>query len=138
MSQTPQMIPPGEALTLRSLVTPTEQGIASRVLAKTGGGNLTLFAFDAGQGLTEHTSPFEALVMVLEGVLNLAIGGTPVRAAPGAIVRMPAGVPHAVDAPEAARMLLVMLRRRARSAEVSYLPLDLGQPVQNRRQRLLS
>jgi quercetin dioxygenase-like cupin family protein len=110
MSQTPQMIPPGEALALRSLVTPTEQGIASRVLAKTGGGNLTLFAFDAGQGLTEHTSPFEALVMVLEGVLNLTIGGTPVRAAPGAIVRMPAGVPHAVDAPEAARMLLMMLR----------------------------
>ena len=77
MSQTPQMIPPGEALVLRTLVTPTEQGIASRVLAKTGGGNLTLFAFDAGQGLTEHTSPFEALVMVLEGVLNLTIGGTP-------------------------------------------------------------
>ena len=75
MPATPQMIPPGEALALQSLVTPTEQGIASRVLAKTGGGNLTLFAFDAGQGLTEHTSPFEALVMVLDGVLDLTIGG---------------------------------------------------------------
>jgi quercetin dioxygenase-like cupin family protein len=105
-----QMIPPAEALSLQSLVTPTARGIASRILAKTAGGNLTLFAFDAGQGLTEHTSPFDALVMVLEGSLSLTIGGTPVHATPGTIVRMPADVPHAVDAPEAARMLLIMLR----------------------------
>ena len=72
-----RMIPPAEALSLQSLVTPTAQGIASRILAKTAGGNLTLFAFDAGQGLTEHTSPFDALVMVLEGSLSLTIGGTP-------------------------------------------------------------
>ncbi|HEX7484876.1 MAG TPA: cupin domain-containing protein [Vicinamibacterales bacterium] len=112
MSTTPQMIPAAEALLLQSLVSPTEQGIASRVLAKTSGGNLTLFAFDAAQGLTEHTSPFDALVMVLEGSLILTIGGTPVRATPGTIVRMPANVPHALDAPEAARMLLLMLRDR--------------------------
>lgn len=110
MSTTPQMIPPGEALLLHSLVTPTAQGIASRVLAKASGGNVTLFAFDAGQGLTEHTSPFEALVMVLDGGLTLTIGGSPIQATPGTIVRMPANVPHAVEAPEAARMLLVMLR----------------------------
>ena len=112
MPPTPAMLPPAEPLPLQSLITPTEQGIASRVLAKTGGGNLTLFAFDAGQGLTEHTSPFDALVMVLEGVLTLTIGGTPVTATPGTIVRMPADVPHAVDAPEPARMLLIMLRDR--------------------------
>jgi quercetin dioxygenase-like cupin family protein len=105
-----QPISPAEVLSLRSLVTPTEQGIASRVLAKTAGGNLTLFAFDSGQGLTEHTSPFDALVLVLEGSLSLTIGGTSVRATPGTIVRMPAGTPHAVDAPEACRMLLIMLR----------------------------
>lgn len=103
-------IPPAEALSLESLITPTVQGIASRVLAKSQGGNLTLFAFDAGQGLTEHTSPFDALVMVLEGVLTLTIGGTPVRAVPGTIVRMPADIAHAVEAPEPARMLLLMLR----------------------------
>jgi quercetin dioxygenase-like cupin family protein len=107
-----QIIPPAEALTLQSLVTPTAQGIASRILAKTTGGNLTLFAFDAGQGLTEHTSPFEALVMVLEGALTLTIGGAPVQATPGTIVRMPANVPHAVEAAAPARMLLVMLRDR--------------------------
>ncbi len=112
MSTPTQMIPPAEVLPLQSLINPTEQGIASRVLAKTSGGNLTLFAFDAGQGLTEHTSPFDALVMVLDGSLTLTIGGTPVRATPGTIVRMPANVPHALDAPEAARMLLLMLRER--------------------------
>jgi quercetin dioxygenase-like cupin family protein len=74
------------------------------------GGNLTLFAFDAGQELSEHTTPFDALVLVLEGALTLTIGGTPVRAIPGTIVRMPANIPHAVDALEPARMLLIMLR----------------------------
>jgi quercetin dioxygenase-like cupin family protein len=103
-------LPSGQALTLESLVNPTPQGIASRVLAKSTGGSLTLFAFDAGQGLTEHTSPFDALVVVLEGVLTLTIDGAPVGATPGTIVRMPANVRHAVDAPEAARMLLIMLK----------------------------
>jgi len=112
MSTPIPMIPAAEAVLLWSLVSPTEQGIASRVLAKASGGNITLFAFDAGQGLTEHTSPFDALVMVLEGALCLTIGGSPVSATPGTIVRMPADVPHALDAPEPARMLLIMLRDR--------------------------
>lgn len=110
MSSDAQTIPPGQAFSLATLVTPTERGIASRVLARTSEGNVTLFAFDAGQGLEEHTSPFDALVMVLEGALVLTIGGVAVRATPGSIVRMPGGVPHALDAPEATRMLLVMLR----------------------------
>jgi quercetin dioxygenase-like cupin family protein len=103
-------LPGAQALPLDSLVTPTAQGIASRVLAKTPGGSATLFAFDAGQGLSEHTSPFEALVMVLAGTLKLTIGGAPVSALPGTVVRMPAGVPHALEADEPVRMLLVMLR----------------------------
>ena len=105
-------IPSGQALSLHSLITPTDQGIASRVLAKTTGGNLTLFAFDAGQGLTEHTSPFDAFVLVLEGSLTITVGGTAVDASTGTIVRLPADVPHAVDAVEATRMLLVMLKER--------------------------
>ena len=103
-------LPAGEAQSLESLITPTEQGIASRVLGKASGGNMTLFAFDEGQGLTEHTSPFDAFVLVLAGTLTLTIGGTPVQATPGTIVRMPAAVPHAVDAPEPCRMLLIMLK----------------------------
>jgi quercetin dioxygenase-like cupin family protein len=103
-------LPAADALPLDSLVTPTAQGIASRILAKAGGGSVTLFAFDAGQGLTEHTSPFEALVIVLAGALTLTIGGTPVEALPGTVVRMPANIPHALDAVAPVRMLLVMLR----------------------------
>jgi quercetin dioxygenase-like cupin family protein len=105
-----QKIPPAEALPLPSLITPTNQGIASRILAKAAGGNVTLFAFDTGQELTEHTSPFDALVLVLEGSIILTIGGTPVRATPGTVVRMPAGIPHGLDAPETCRLLLIMLR----------------------------
>jgi quercetin dioxygenase-like cupin family protein len=107
-----QIIPAAEALALESLVTPTAQGVASRVLVKNSGGSLTLFAFDAGQRLTEHTSPFEAMVLVLEGAFSLTIGGTPVNAAAGTIVRLPADVPHAVDALEPSRMLLVLLREQ--------------------------
>ena len=108
----PQMLPPAERLELHALITPTPHGIASRILAKAGGGSVTLFAFDAGQGLTEHTSPFEALVMVIEGVVTLTIGDAIVAATPGTIVRMPANVPHGLEAPAPARMLLVMLRER--------------------------
>jgi quercetin dioxygenase-like cupin family protein len=95
---------------LDALVTPTAHGIASRVLARSAGGNATLFAFDAGQELTEHTAPFDALVLVLTGALELTIGGTAVAALPGTVVRMPAQIPHAVLATERSRMLLIMLR----------------------------
>jgi quercetin dioxygenase-like cupin family protein len=101
---------PAEALALSGLIQNTPGGIASRVLAKASGGNVTLFAFDSGQGLTEHTTPFDALVMVLEGRVVLTIGGKQVDAVPGTVVVMPGNVPHAVDAREASRMLLIMLR----------------------------
>ncbi len=103
-------LPPGEAHRFDELLGYAEHGIASRVLAKKGTSNVTLFAFEKGQGLTEHTSPFDALVVVLEGALTLTIGGKPVQAPPRSITRMPATVPHAVDADERTRMLLVMLR----------------------------
>lgn len=110
---TSNLIPAAEALALASLITPTDHGISSRVLAKNGGGTVTLFAFDAGEALSEHTAPFDALVLVLEGAFVLTIGGTPVEARPGTVVRMPAGIPHAVDASEPSRMLLIMLRERS-------------------------
>ena len=103
-------LPPAELFTLESLVTSTAQGIASRVLARTAAGNLTLFAFDTGEELSEHTAPFDALVLTLSGRLALTIGGVEVRTAPQTIVLMPAHVPHAVRAVEASRMLLIMLR----------------------------
>ena len=104
-----------ELFALESLVTPTPQGIASRVLARSAAGNITLFAFDAGEELSEHTAPFDALVLTLSGALVLTIGGVEVRTAPQTIVRMPANVPHAVRAVEASRLLLIMLREPDRS-----------------------
>ena len=104
---------PGEVLGLDDLVTPTERGIASRVLARTTAGNITLFAFDAGEELSEHTAPFDALVLTLSGALMLTIGGRDVRTTPQTVVLMPANVPHAVRALEASRMLLIMLREQA-------------------------
>jgi quercetin dioxygenase-like cupin family protein len=106
----PGTIPPTEALPLAELITPTPHGIASRVLARASGGTVTLFAFDGGEGLSEHSTPYDALVLVLDGTLALTIGGQPVSAAAGTIVRMPANVPHAVEAAAPARMLLVMLK----------------------------
>lgn len=76
-------ITPSEALTISTLINYTEQGIASRVLAKNTGGNMTLFAFDKGQALSEHSAPFDAIVMVVEGSLLLTIEGKPVTAKPG-------------------------------------------------------
>jgi quercetin dioxygenase-like cupin family protein len=107
---TSSSLPAAQALALRDLVTPTAHGIASRVLAKAPGGNVTLFSFDAGQGLTEHTSSYEALVLVLEGHLDLTVAGDSIAAPAGAIVRLPADVPHALDAPVATRMLLIMVK----------------------------
>jgi quercetin dioxygenase-like cupin family protein len=103
-------LPAAEALELLTLVTPTPHGIASRVLARTAAGNITLFAFDAGEELSEHTAPFDALVLTIDGRLTLTIGGQVVESGPQTVVLMPANVPHAVRAAVASRMLLVMLR----------------------------
>ena len=99
-------------LALTDLITPTTQGIASRVLARTAAGNITLFAFDTGEDMSEHTAPFDALVLTLSGGLVLTIGGREVRTTPQSIVLMPANVPHSVLASESSRMMLIMLRER--------------------------
>ena len=104
---------PGELLAQDALVSPTARGIASRVLARTAAGNITLFAFDAGEELSEHTAPFDALVLTLSGALALTIGGRDVQTTPQSVVLMPANVPHAVRATEPTRMLLIMLREQA-------------------------
>jgi quercetin dioxygenase-like cupin family protein len=103
-------LPPGELFALDALVTATAQGIASRVLAKTAAGNITLFSFDAGEELSEHTAPFDALVITLSGALILTIGGREVQTIPQSVALMPANVPHALRATQPSRMLLVMLR----------------------------
>ena len=98
------------ASALTELVDIAQGAIVSRVLAKSGGGNVTLFAFDQGQGLSEHTAPFDALVQVVDGCLELTIGSAEVRVSSGEIILMPANIPHALHAAEPSRMVLTMLR----------------------------
>jgi quercetin dioxygenase-like cupin family protein len=104
---------PGESALLQMLVAVAEGGITSRVIARASGGNVTLFAFDAGQELSEHTTAFEALAYVVDGTIDPTIGGTLIPAAAGTITRLPANVPHAVRARVPSRMLLLMLRHSA-------------------------
>ena len=105
-------IPAAEALELSALISYTEHGISSRVIAQSGGGNVPLFAFDEGQELSEHAFPYEVLIEVLEGTLNMTVGGTRVRAAAGKVVRIPVNAPHALESPNRSKMMLVMLRGR--------------------------
>ncbi len=103
-------LPAAEPLELARLVEYAEGSVVSRALVQSKAGSVTAFAFDAGQGLNEHTTPYDAHVIVLEGTASLTIGGTAVLARPGEIVRLPANVPHAVDAPQPFKMLLLMIR----------------------------
>jgi quercetin dioxygenase-like cupin family protein len=113
MSGTPSdrgVIPGGRAESLADLLAPQPHGIASRVIARSPGGNVTLFAIDAGEGLSEHTTPFDALAVVLDGRMRITVGGESVVVVAGQVVRMPANVAHALHAEEASRMMLVMLK----------------------------
>jgi len=87
--------------------------VVSREVVKKKTGTVTLFAFDKGQGLSEHTAPFDALVHVLDGVAEISIGGTLHRVGKDEMVLMPANVPHALKAVERFKMLLVMIREPA-------------------------
>ena len=103
-------LPPAEAVGLATLLDTVAGSVVSRTLARSPGGTITLFAFDEGQGLSEHTAPFDAFVHVLEGEASIAIGGKTVPARAGDAVRMPASVPHALHASKPFKMLLVMIR----------------------------
>jgi quercetin dioxygenase-like cupin family protein len=97
---------------LAGLVNYAPGAIVSRTVAENGGGNVTLFAFAVGQGLSEHSAPFDALVSVLDGEGEFIVGGQSHRVAVGQILRMPANIPHAVRAGQPFKMMLVMLREK--------------------------
>jgi quercetin dioxygenase-like cupin family protein len=85
-------------------------GIVSKQVIKQDKGNITLFAFDKGEGLSEHTAPFDALVQVLEGRVELSIAGVKYLLEKGDSIIMPAGIPHALKAIDRFKMLLTMIR----------------------------
>lgn len=108
---TPQsQLPPAEPMALAEAVQYAPGSVVSRTLLKTDTGSLTLFAFDEGEGLSEHAAPFNATVHVLDGTATLAIGGKTVVVRTGELVLMPANVPHAVQTAGRFKMLLTMFR----------------------------
>jgi quercetin dioxygenase-like cupin family protein len=99
-----------KAIRYPDLVGYQEGAIVSRTLLKRATGTVTLFAFDQGQGLSEHTAPFDALVHVLEGDADVTIAGMTHQLSAGEAILMPANQPHALMAKTAFKMLLTMIR----------------------------
>ncbi len=92
------------------LVDYQEGAVVSRTLIDKKTGTVTLFAFSEGQGLSEHTAPFDALVLILEGEADITIAGKTIRLQTGDMTIMPADKPHALKAVKRYKMMLVMIR----------------------------
>ena len=95
---------------MRDLVAYQEGSVVSRVILKRDKGNVTVFAFDQGQGLSEHTSPFDALVQAVEGEAEITVAGDAITLKAGEVLLLPANKPHAVKATARFKMVLTMIR----------------------------
>lgn len=103
----------GKAAALEQLIEYSADAVVSKTLLDKPAGTLTLFAFDAGQRLSEHTAPFDATVQVVDGVAKVTIDGTEHAVGTGQIIIMPANIPHAVTAEKKFKMLLTMIRSKS-------------------------
>ena len=104
---------PGQPFNLAELIKYNEGSIVSRTLVTNDAGTVTLFAFDEGQGLSEHTAPFDALVHVVDGESEVIIDGKPNMVSAGELILMPANIPHALKANKRFKMILTMLRKKS-------------------------
>ncbi|QQS51161.1 MAG: cupin domain-containing protein [Bacteroidota bacterium] len=86
--------------------------IVSKIITRNEAGNLTLFAFDKGQNLSEHTAPFDAIIQVIDGEARVTIDKKAYQVKTGEFIIMPANIPHAVDADEKFKMLLTMIKEK--------------------------
>ena len=93
------------------LVDYQDGSVVSRTILDKDTGTVTVFAFDKGEGLSEHTAPFDALVHVIDGRADITISGTPHHLTAGDLILMPANEPHALDAPVRFKMILTMIRK---------------------------
>lgn len=100
----------GKVLNLEEMVEYSSGGVISKQVLKNQSGNITLFSFDQGQGLSEHTAPFDAVVQVLDGEAQVIVGGNPNLVKKGEFIIMPANIPHALQAVERFKMLLTMVK----------------------------
>ena len=103
--------PKSEILHMADLVAYNDGSVVSRQITKADAGNVTLFAFDKDQELSEHTAPYDALAHVLDGETEITISGKPFHLKAGDAIIMPAGEPHAVKALTRFKMLLTMIRK---------------------------
>ncbi len=115
-----------QVLNLEGLVDYQDGAVVSRTIVKKSTGTVTLFAFDAGQTLSEHTAPFDALVQILDGKGEFTIEGQPFDLSVGQILIMPADKPHSVAASERFKMLLTMIRSEGDSIVGSKLAMLRG------------
>ena len=99
-----------EVMRLKELATYQTGAVVSRTLVGVQGGTVTAFAFDEGQGLSEHTAPFDAMVLVVEGEVDIKISGAGFRLKEGDTIIMPANKPHALKAVTKFKMILTMIR----------------------------
>ena len=99
-----------EVHTLTDMVAYQPGSVVSRKIQGGKRGNVTLFAFADGEGLTEHTSPYDALVVILDGEARIRVGGAVYHVGEGETLTLPAGVPHALDAEVPFKMMLVMIK----------------------------
>lgn len=100
----------GRALAMNNLAGYQEGTVVSRTLIDKPVGTITVFAFDEGQGLSEHTAPYDAFVQILDGEAEITIAGEPHRVSAGQMIIMPANRPHALKGIKSFKMLLVMIR----------------------------
>lgn len=100
-----------QVLSLKEMVEYRDGSVVSKEIIKKESGTVTLFAFDKGQGLSEHTAPFDALVNVLDGQAQVRISGEPFIVKEGELIIMPANRPHSVQAIERFKMLLVLIKK---------------------------
>jgi quercetin dioxygenase-like cupin family protein len=109
-AQSKREMPIAEVVHLIDLANYQEGAVVSRTLVNRATGTVTLFAFDEGQGLNEHTAPFDAVAHMLEGDAEIAVPGKPLRTTAGEAVLMPANQPHSLKALTRFKMLLTMIR----------------------------
>ena len=108
--QNQNSVRPAEVKLLVDLLQYQDSSIVSRVLLKNKGGTVTLFAFDLGEGLSEHTAPFDALAQIIDGEADIEIAGENFKVRQGETIVLPANRPHAVRAVTRFKMLLTMIR----------------------------
>lgn len=99
-----------EVINLAESIEYASSSIVSKSVIKKAAGNISLFAFDKGEGLAEHSSPHEALVQIFDGVAKIIIGGDPVTVCTGESIILPANIPHSLQAEEKFKMMLTMIK----------------------------